>query len=682
VTVVKAIKSASMRTNFKKLEEWLSHKILRVDLSTLLVGLGIILYSALISYFTIMRHFQFGTHAWDLGIFNQSFWITVHGGGFFYSTVELLVNPSGNFFGIHLSPILFLVLPIYAIYPAPQSLLAFQSFILALGAVPLYKLSFRVTKYRSVALLLACVYLLYPALHGINWFDFHVQSFLPLFFLSAFYFLEKQSWGPYLLFIALSLMCEEHAALVVVFIGLLVFLQHRRHILAQIEARNFRDTLFLISTLTIGSAILWYFLTILVRDIFFVVNPAFASTFKAASNWKILGVEDPMMILPQILLNPVRAMDALGYDIHLKVSYLVALFGPLAFVSFRRMRYLLPMVPWLVYALFSNYQPYYVIFFQYPGYVIAFVFVAAIYALSHETTDLRSLKKRSAMILLFSVMAFLLVSPFGLRSAILTPDSGIRSTSQRDEAIHQLLAYVPSDASILSDNTLFAQVSSRSNAYAIPSISPLWIDHASECRDFTNELLGKVDYVLVDFKADPLASSVLFSLIQNSSSFRTLASADSVLLLKRDYVGDGTMLLPYNVTCDYNSLSLRDAELKRFPNSTRDRVVYFNGSFGSSLIFSYDQNHPLAQGEYVVAVRFAATGVGELFRMDFCTDGWQKILFSENFSSSKLEESEWTTQTFSLSIHQPITDFEFRAIRVSSEVALYFDYVKITQIGI
>jgi hypothetical protein len=90
----------------------------------------------------------------------------------------------------------------------------------------------------------------------------------------------------------------------------------------------------------------------------------------------------------------------------------------------------------------------------------------------------------------------------------------------------------------------------------------------------------------------------------------------------------------------------------------------------------------LAQGEYVVAVRFAAVGVGELFRMDFCTDGWQEILFSENFSSSKLEESEWTTQAFSFSIHQPLTDFEFRAICVSSEVVLYFDYVNITQIGI
>ena len=671
-----------MRTSFEEFEKWLGHKILHVDFSTLLVGLGVILYSVLLSYFAIMRHYQFGTHAWDLGIFNQSFWTTVHGGRFFYSTVELLVNPSGSFFGIHFSPILFLVLPVYAVYSAPQSLLVVQSFILALGSVPLYKLSFRVTKYRSVALLLVCVYLLYPALHGINWFDFHVQSFLPLFFLSAFYFLERQSWGPYLLFIALSLMCEEHAALVVVFIGLLVFLQQRKHILAQIEARNFKDTLFLISILTMGSAILWYFLTILVRNTFFAVNPAFIFTFKAASNWRVLGVEDPVMILPQILRNPVNAMAALGYDVQLKVSYLVALFGPLAFISFRRMRYLLPMVPWLVYALFSNYQPYYVIFFQYPGYVIAFVFIAATYAIGHEAADLRSLKKRSAMILLFGVMAFLLVSPFGPRSAILAPDSGIRSTSQRDESIHRLLAYVPPNASILSDNTLFAHISSRDNAYVVPSIPPLWIGHASECRDFTNELLGRVDYVLVDFKADPYASSVLFPLIQKNPSFRIIASADGTLLFKRDYTGNGIMLLPYVSTYDYNSLSLHGAELKKFPNSTKDLVIYFNGSSGNSLIFWNDRQDPLPQGEYVVTVRFAAIGAGELFKMDFCTDGWQRILASEKFSTSKLEESEWTTQTFSLSITQPIADFEFRAICISSEVAILFDYVKVTQIGI
>ena len=677
-----AIKSASVRTSFEEFEKWLGHKILHVDLSTLLLGLGVILYSVLVSYFTIMRHYQFGTHAWDLGIFNQSFWTTVHGGRFFYSTVELLVNPSGSFFGIHFSPILFLVLPIYVVYPAPESLLVVQSFILALGTVPLYKLSLRVTKYRSVALLLVCVYLLYPALHGINWFDFHVQSFLPLFFLSAFYFSEKQSWGPYFLFIALSLMCEEHAALVVVFIGLLVFLQHRKHILVQIEARNFKDTLFLISILTIGSAILWYFLTILVRNTFFAVNPAFISTFKAASNWSILGVEDPVMILPQILRNPVNAMAALGYDISLKVSYLVALFGPLAFISFRKMRYLLPMVPWLVYALLSNYQPYYVIFFQYPAYVIAFVFIAATYAMSHEMADLNSLKKRSATVLLFGVMAFLLVSPLGLTSVILSPDSGVRPTSQRDECIHRLLTYVPQDASILSDNTLFAHVSSRNNAYVVPSIGPLWTGHASECMDYTNELLGRVDYVLADAKSDPFSSSVLYSIIQKNPSFRTFASADGVVLFKRDYTGNGVMLFPYVVTYDYNSLGLRDAELKKLPNSTKDLVVYFNGSFGNSLIFWYDRHDPLSQGEYIVTVRFAAIGAGELFKLDFCTDDWQRSLVSEKFYSSKLEESEWTTQTFSLSITQPIADFEFRAICVSSKAAIFFDYVRVTQLGI
>jgi len=678
------------KVSFENIEKSLGRKVLnKVDVSALLLGLAVLTYTVVLSYFTILKDYEFGTYAWDLGIFNQSFWTTLHNGRFFYSTVELLVNPSGSFFGTHFSPIVFLVLPFYAIYPAPQSLLVIQSFVLALGAVPLYALAKRVGKYRVFALSFVLAYMLYPALQGINWFDFHVEIFLPLFFFSVFYFFEAQNWKPYFLFIFLSLTCEEHAAFIVAFIGLLAVLQYRKHLAEELRKKNFKDTLFLVSFFTIAVAILWYAVVVVVRGAVFPVNPAFISTFNAASNWSILGVQNPIMIPFYLFRYPANAAAALSYDIPLKVSYLIALFGPLAFMSFFKVRYLLPTVPWLVLALFSNYQPYYTILFQYPAYVIAFIFIAAIYAPtaiyavgSNGGNNLRGLEKRLAILLAFSLIAFLFVSPLSPTVAILYPSSGVSPVSQRDNLVHQLLAYIPGNASVLADNALFPQVSSRSNAYVIPTIPSIWNDHSADVENFTNTVLDQVDYLIVDTKSDPLASSVVFSLMNENSTFNVLASADGVVLFKRNYSGNATILSSYEATYDYNSLGLYSGELTKSPNSTSNLVLYYNGSFGQSPMFWYSPRVPLPPGDYNITLRVKISGNGELFGINICTDGGQNILLSKNFSSAEFaQELEWTNVTIPFHTRAALADFEVRAVCFPGTANMYLDYVTVDQIN-
>lgn len=674
--------SFTKKVSFENIEKWLGHKVLKVDASTLLLGLGVLTYTVVLSYFTVLKHNDFKTYAWDLGMFNQSFWTTLHDGRLFYSTVELLVNPSGSFFGIHFSPIIFLVLPFYALYPTPQSLLVLQSFVLALGAVPLYKLAKHVRRYRIFALSFVFAYMLYPPLQGINWFDFHVQSFLPLFFFSILYFFETQNWKPYFLFVFLSLMCEEHAAMIVAFIGLFAFLQHRKHLLNELKNKNLKDTLVIVSFLTIASAVLWYILTALVRNTFFPVNETFISTFKAASNWRILGAEDPIMIPFYVFRYPASAVAALSYDIQLKVYYLISLFGPLAFMSFFKMRYLLPTLPWFVYALFSNYQPYYLILFQYPAYVIAFIFIAAIYAIGHGGANLRSLEKRLAALLIFSFVAYLLLSPFSPTAGLLHQDSGTIPISQRNNLAHELLMYIPPNASVMTDNALFPHVSSRSNAYVIPTIPPVWTDHVAEGKNFTNAILEEVEYLIVDTKTDPLASSVVFSLMEKNSTFKVLASADGVVLFKRNYNGNATILLPYDARYDYNSLNLYSGELTKSPNSTSDFVLHCNGSFEHSVMFWYSPRHPLPPGDYNITIRVRINGTGELFGVDVCADSGQNVLLSKNFSSMEfVQEPEWTNLTIQFDTAQPLADFEVRTVLFPERADIYLDYVDLRQIN-
>jgi len=674
-------KSVFKRINLENFEKILSRRTFKVETGWLLLGIGVSLYTIVFSYFTIMKYCGFRTYAWDLGIFNQSFWTTLFNGRFFYSTVELLVNPSGSFFGTHFSPILFFVLPFYAIYPTPQTLLMIQSFILALGAIPLYKLSMHVVKYRVFSLPIASIYLLYPPLQGINWFDFHVQSFLPLFFFSTMYFLEKRNWRFFLLFNVLALMCEEHAAMVVFFIGILAILQNRKQTKSALRIGGFKDKALLILIATVVLPVLWYVLSLWVRDTFFPVNPVFLSTFKASSNWSVLGVSDPIMIPLHVILHPANAILALYYDFLVKVSYVGILFAPLAFLPFLKARYLLPAAPWFIYSLFSNYQPYYTIFFQYPAYVIAFIFVAAVYAVGNaQILPLRALRKPLMAIVAFGLLASAISSPLSPIVATVS-NSSLTPVTQHELLIHRISAYVPSDSSIMTSNNLFVVFSSRINAYVIPTIAPLWVGRSSDCINFINETLGKVDYVLLDIKTDQFASSVVFQLMQNNPDFGAYVSGDGVVLFKKSFRGNTMILAPYIVRYDYTDLALYSGEVTYDSSSASGMVLHFNGAQGNSPMFWYGPRSLLPPGKYNVTLRLKINGTGEVFTLSICSNNGRDILTSKTYSDRlSAEKIKWIPQSFQICLEKPLLDFEVRATNVSSTADIYLDYIELAQI--
>jgi uncharacterized membrane protein len=109
------------------------------------------------------------------------------------SYMQTFINLSGSFFGVHLSPILFLILPFYWIIPATETSLVLQSFIVALAAIPIYRLAKENAGGRIVGLVFALAYLMYPAIHFVNRYDFHVQVFLPLFFSCIIYYITKEN---------------------------------------------------------------------------------------------------------------------------------------------------------------------------------------------------------------------------------------------------------------------------------------------------------------------------------------------------------------------------------------------------------------------------------------------------------------------------------------------------------
>lgn len=304
-----------------------STQLLKTRLYDFLTIAAITIYGIVFSYSTILKHNVFRSYAWDLGIFSQSLFSTLYEGRLFFYTAELFLNPSGSYFAIHFSPILFLLLPLYALNPSPVTLLVTKSFILALGALPLYLLAKELLKSGKAGFMLAIVYLMYAPLQGANWFDFQPLAFFPFLFFSACYFMIKRRWKVYFLSMLLTLTVEEHVAFPVFVLGAYYFLisGNIRSLFKSVKTLRMNENL--AATITLPICVVYFLVAAYVRN-YFPINPEFIERYKALGAFSILGVEENPMLFPiYVLSNLQRGFEALVYDYPLKFLYIILLFA-------------------------------------------------------------------------------------------------------------------------------------------------------------------------------------------------------------------------------------------------------------------------------------------------------------------------------------------------------------------
>jgi len=531
-------KGARRLISLEELETWLGTKLGKLERSDIVLLAFIVSYGILFSTLTVFRYYGFQTRAWDLGIFTQSLWTTLYANKFLYHTCELFINPSGSFFGVHFSPILFFILPVYRLVTAPETLLVLQSFTLALAAVPIYRLTREYAGGRTSALVLAATYLMYPATQHVNWYDFHAQAFLPLFFAFTMYYIAKENWSKYFLFVFLSLMCEEHAAWITFAMGIYIVWKYRTQVLSTLTRKKTLQNKYLnIALATIVISSVWYWFTLWQRNTFFPTNPAALEEFLGSPNFTLLGAKDPIQIPLLVITRPWNTIQALAFDGHLKLLYLALLFGPLAFFSFKTPSALIPALPWFAFSLLSQTLAHHMLGHQYEAYVIAFIFVAAIFGLRKnylETSTLKSVKGSLKKVVAFNIIFFLIASPLGPVVNIMYPDYVNLGMSNHEQQLNEVLGMIPANASILTQDNIFTQVSHRLEAYVVPN---RFIDSGINdlAISFVNETMDRVEYILVDNKTDPLATGLVTLLLETKPQFVLIAKRDdnSILLYWR-----------------------------------------------------------------------------------------------------------------------------------------------------
>lgn len=471
----------------------------------LLLLLLIVIYIIVFSYISILKHLAYSTTAFDLGLFVQALSTTLDNGSLF-ETTALGVTPDGggySHFSVHANLILFFILPLYAIYPTPEWLLIIQSLIISLGSVPLYYLAKKELN-TFPALIISATYLLYPALHWMNLFDYHPESMVPTLILFSFYYLKEEKYVRYFIFLTLSLMCKEDVSIAV--IGLAAYIMYSSK--SDFKKSHFlKNRKFIVSIFTLMLAIAWLFFADRL-----IVGLPWESNRMYLDRYYHLG-ETWQETIFYLIYPPNFISETVGPS---KIYYFFALLFPVGFIPILSPSTLFIPILNILENVLSNSSFMYDIKYHYSFAIIPFIFISTVYGI--KKISLRSkLFKLSIFILVFSsIIATVFLSPLGVIYSI--PER-----TEHHETIDLILDMIPSNASVSTQDDIFPHLAHRNSLYLgyQPGVQFIIVDTTSPW--YYSEYLGRAPISRFDDKISSLIDEGTYDIVTEK---------DGILLLR------------------------------------------------------------------------------------------------------------------------------------------------------
>ncbi len=181
-------------------------------------------YTAFFTNRTLDIHHGLGTSSYDSALYDQGVWLMSR---FDAPFVTLMGR---NLMGDHTSFVLVFLVPFYWLFPAAGVLFFAQAAAIGAGALPIHLYARRRLRSEWLGVVMACVYLLHPAVSWTNMENFHPDSFLGVFVGFAIYGALERKWRLYGAFVVLSLLVKEDVSLVIVPLGVWVAIQRDRRI--------------------------------------------------------------------------------------------------------------------------------------------------------------------------------------------------------------------------------------------------------------------------------------------------------------------------------------------------------------------------------------------------------------------------------------------------------------------
>lgn len=504
---------------------------------------GVVGYCLVLGEVAFRKYQTFNATFADLGLESQVQWLLLHGGisGYYASGFAQIYPIQFQ------KPIIFLFLPIFALYPHPVTLILAGTLALGFAAIPLYYFAERFLREGWQAAAIALSYLLFFPVASANLFDFHWEDFVPLFF-----FTMAWAWSAgrrRTMVVAAALTATVNPLALVLSISFLISscfpppraVAARRWVREGI-ATFLRDRLRLAACLSLAVVLAAYRATGVLYT---------AGVAVSAGSGGVAGV--------------------LFYSVNDKLMLIVLLLAPLAFLPLYSGRGLLLSVPYLAFVFDStdsaNYIPF-GLFYTLLGaapFLVATVDGAAAFGrespsdavaapidAGHATARARRPPARRDVIQLLVAMSlvfgfvFFPVSPgntyvaggyfAGNHSlAVITTDT------PATEFLTRVIALIPPSASVLTQNNI-PQLAGRTHV----EFQPPYFDVA----EFDTILLdSSLTYFASPSALVPYANAAL-----SNGSFGVVAEGQGALLLREGYRGPPLLFDP--VSANYTSLQL------------------------------------------------------------------------------------------------------------------------------
>ena len=422
---------------------------------------------AVIAVTTCLRYMTFSSANFDFGLFcNMFHYMKETGLPLVTSERDVLMSH----FAVHLSPIYYLFLPFYAIFPSPLTLQIGQALVVASGVIPALLLARHVKLSGRAQILVCLIYSFYPALSMGCFYDLHENCFLAPLLLWLFYFFEKEKYALMYVFALGVFMVKEDAAVYVILFAIFIILSRKKYfhglVLALLGAIYFVCSLALLNEWSIYYAELYANQTPRPE----IAGPMISrfDNLIPEGTVGLLGAIKTALTNPGYLLTQLFSTEGVTLESSFftditpwaKVVYVLQMLlpvGMIPFVTKKQSRWLL--VAPILLNIITTYKYQYAIRFQYHFGISAFL----IYAMILNLPDLKPVTRRG-------LLSFAAAACCCLYITTVIPIYTLyaeRWNRYQDHyiAMEEALDTLPEDASICASSLILAHVADRDEIY-------------------------------------------------------------------------------------------------------------------------------------------------------------------------------------------------------------------------
>lgn len=479
------------------------------------VAVGWVVFAWLFGALGVRHHRNFGTWAFDMGIYDQALWLVSRGKS--WNTVRGL-----DVWGHHVNLIAYVFAPFYWLGAGPSFLYVAQAIVLGAGAIPTYLIARRRLGSPWFALAFAVAFLMYAPLQWIANANFHPEALVITPFLFAWYFARERRWRWCWVALAFALSTREDAAPAVFLLGLVVWWLNRQ------DDRHDADGTVSDSDrrmgLVIASAgLVWYLVTVR------LVIPAFNRGHQPYYVQWFFGSYGSSMpeVIGEMLARPDRVVsDATQPD---RLRFYRDLLLPVGGLPFGGLLQLVMALPQTLANVLGS-SPYArMIRYQYTALQVAPIMIAAI---EGGRVAMRFRVGRAALVPWLLVCAY--VTNVAWSPSPLAPhyDWAWSTSEPRHAVMREAVDMIPDGASVSATYLLLPHLSQREQIYNWPNpwIASYWGDD----DDYRLPDPTTIEYVVLDARhVGEAEQDLLESLVGPDGEYDVLLDRDGIVVGRR-----------------------------------------------------------------------------------------------------------------------------------------------------